>query len=386
MPSIDKRGQAYRARVQVPGFKRISRSFDTRAEAELWGQRQEAKMLVGQDPSVQAVLDITLDEALDRYAIEFTSQKKGEAQELRRIGAWKRHDVAKVKLSRLYSSHFISFKEERTAGGAAGGTIRLDLLLISHLFKMARKAWQMKWLSNPIADMILPKQGPSRKRRLTEAESIRFIEALKACRNRFVPQIIGVAMETTARQGELLKLQRSDVDLGRRVMLLRDTKNGDDRAVPLSKRAIEILLEVRCTTDSRVFPITHDSIMASWRRIMARAGIDDFHFHDLRHEGTSCLFERRLEVMEVQKITGHKTLSMLLAYTHMDVSKIVDRLDETECNLSQGSALGTAAQLLSAEVPAVPAAGAQKTELVRDSARVPGKAEGSNVLPFKRPV
>jgi integrase len=385
MPSIDKRGQAWRVRVHVLGFKRISRSFDTREEAELWGQRQEAKLLVGQDPSVQPLLDITLDEALDRYAKEFTSQKKGEEQELRRIGAWKRHEVAKVKLSRLSSSHFISFKEERIAGGVKDGTIRLDLLLISHLFKMARKAWQMKWLTNPIADMIVPKQGPPRNRRLTEAESIRFIDALKGCRNKFIPQIIRVAMETTARQGELLKLQRNDVDLGRRVMLLRGTKNGDDRAVPLSKRAIEILLEVKCTTDSRVFPITHDSIMASWRRIMARAKIDDFNFHDLRHEGTSCLFERRLEVMEVQKITGHKTLSMLLAYTHLNVSKIVDRLDETECNVSPGSAVGTAAELLRADVLAVPAAGAQKAGLVRDSATVTTKADGSNVLPFKRP-
>ncbi len=385
MPSIDKRGQAWRARVRVLGFKRISRSFDTRDEADRWAQRQEAMMLVGQDPSLQALLDITLDEALDRYAEEFTPHKKGAAQELRRIGAWKRHDVAKVKLSRLSSSHFTTFKEERVAGGAKGGTIRLDLLLISNLFKMARKAWQMTWLTNPIANMLVPKQGPSRKRRLTEAESIRFIEALKGCRNKFIPQIIRVAMETTARQGELLKLQRNEVDFARRVMLLRDTKNGDDRAVPLSKRAIEILLDVECTADPRVFPITHDSIMASWRRIMARAGIEDFHFHDLRHEGTSCLFERRLEVMEVQKITGHKTLSMLLAYTHLDVGKIVDRLDETDCNVARGAPPATDAQLRTSDV-AVSVAGAEKAQLVRDSARAPTKADGSNVLPFKRPL
>jgi hypothetical protein len=97
------------------------------------------------------------------------------------------------------------------------------------------------------------------------------------------------------------------------------------------------------------------------------------------------LFERRLEVMEVQKITGHKTLSMLLAYTHLNVSKIVDRLDETECNVSPRSALGTAAELLRADVLAVPAAGAQEAELVRDSATATTKADGSNVLPFKRP-
>jgi len=49
-------------------------------------------------------------------------------------------------------------------------------------------------------------------------------------------------------------------------------------------------------------------------------------FHDLRHEATSRLFERGLNVIEVARITGHVTLSMLDRYTHLDVQGLVQKL------------------------------------------------------------
>jgi hypothetical protein len=118
----------------------------------------------------------------------------------------------------------------------------------------------------------------------------------------------------------------------RRAMILRDTKNGDDRVVPLSKEALDIVSETlrQPADDPRVFPLTRDAIASAWRRLLERAAIEDFRFHDLRHEATSRLFERGLSVMEVQRITGHKTLAMLLRYTHMDVGRLVQRLDATD--------------------------------------------------------
>jgi hypothetical protein len=64
--------------------------------------------------------------------------------------------------------------------------------------------------------------------------------------------------------------------------------------------------------------------------MLVEAKIADFRFHDLRHEATTQLFERGLTTMEVQKITGHKTLAMLLRYTQMNVDHVVKRLDATE--------------------------------------------------------
>jgi integrase len=330
--SIDQRGAGWRARVRIPGYKPKSRTFDTQAEAEVWAQRAEAQLRNGVDTIPDLASEPTLREALRRYGEEVTPEKKGHEQEGRRICAWQERPVAKLKLSQLTAAHFVEFRKERIAEGRAGNTIRLDLSLISNLYKIAKIEWGMPYLQNPIALMRKPKAGKGRDRRLTADEMERFTHALDQCRNPLIPAVAKFALHTAARQGEILRLRRDQVDAKRRLMILRDTKNGDDRVVPLSKEALDIVqARLRQPDDGpRVFPTTRDAIACAWRRILKRAAIEDFRFHDLRHEATSRLFERGLSIMEVQRITGHKTLAMLIRYTHMDVSRIVERLDATE--------------------------------------------------------
>ena len=332
MAAIDQRTQhSWRARVRIPGFAQKTRTFDSEAEARAWAARIERELRAGRDTIPNVRVEPTLDEALERYEREITGEKKGHEQERRRIRQWRRRELAKLKLSALTSQHFVAFRNERLKAGLKRSTVRLDLSLISHLYTIARKDWGMPYLTNPIADVRQPKADKWRNRRLSAEESERFEQALLTCYNRVIPIIVRFAVETAARKGELLLLLWRDVDLQRRTMLLRDTKNGEDRTVPLTERAVELLKQLpREKEDEPVFPTTSHAITAAWRRIRSRAKITNFRFHDLRHEATSRLFERGLTVMEVQRITGHKTLAMLLRYTQMKVDHIVDRLDETE--------------------------------------------------------
>ncbi|WP_336643901.1 tyrosine-type recombinase/integrase, partial [Methylomonas sp. WH-1] len=55
-------------------------------------------------------------------------------------------------------------------------------------------------------------------------------------------------------------------------------------------------------------------------------GIENFRLHDLRHEGVSSLFEKGLNMIEVSSISGHKDLSMLKRYTHINPSTLIDRI------------------------------------------------------------
>jgi integrase len=60
---------------------------------------------------------------------------------------------------------------------------------------------------------------------------------------------------------------------------------------------------------------------------MLQPWVEGLRFHDLRHEAISRLFENTdLDLMEIQKITGHKTLQMLLRYTHLRTARLADRL------------------------------------------------------------
>lgn len=331
MATIDQRGKrSWRARVRLPGYKLKTRTFDTRAQAEIWAERIERELHIGNDTIPNVAAEPTLAEALERYEREITKDKKSHEQERRRIAQWCRRPLSKLKLSKLSPQHFVTFRNERINAGTKRSTVRLDLALISHLFTIARKEWGMGYLANPIADVRQLKADKWRDRRLSAEEFERFERALDSGYNRVIAINIRFALETAARKGELLKLLWRDIDLKRRVMTLRDTKNGDDRRVPLTQKAIELLEQLPRGEGERVFPTTSDAITAAWRRIVVRAEIEDFRYHDLRHEATSRLFERGLEIMEVQRITGHKTLSMLLRYTQMNVDRIVKRLDATE--------------------------------------------------------
>ena len=79
--------------------------------------------------------------------------------------------------------------------------------------------------------------------------------------------------------------------------------------------------------DGPVFGMTVNSISLAWKRVIKKAGIEGLHFHDLRHEAISRLFEDTdLDMMEVRAISGHKTLQVLARYTHLRTHRLADRL------------------------------------------------------------
>jgi integrase len=107
-------------------------------------------------------------------------------------------------------------------------------------------------------------------------------------------------------------------------MLLVDTKNGTNRTAPLSTAAIAILKSLPRRLDGNVFGMTEMQITKTMRRVTKSAGIEGMTFHDLRHEGTSRLFERtKLPEKKIAQITGHKTAQMLWRYSHLRADDLV---------------------------------------------------------------
>ncbi len=64
-----------------------------------------------------------------------------------------------------------------------------------------------------------------------------------------------------------------------------------------------------------------------WERTCKKTNIKGLKFHDLRHEATSKLFEKRLSIVEVASIIGHKDIRMLRTYTHLQTNNLVKKLD-----------------------------------------------------------
>ena len=88
--------------------------------------------------------------------------------------------------------------------------------------------------------------------------------------------------------------------------------DGNDQKVPLLNLtgydAWQITLQQRIITrgQGRVFPYNHRSVSAAFTRACDELKIEDLHFHDLRHEATSRLFEAGLTIEKVALVTGHK--------------------------------------------------------------------------------
>lgn len=276
----------------------------------------------------------TVSEALKKYLTQVSILKKGYGQEKYRIeqicrsflGERIARQVTSVDIA-TYRDKRLDTVNQRTRRKLAPSTVRLELSLLSNFFDIARIEWGL-CDSNPVANVRKPKNPPGRDRRLTPREE-RLI--LRYCHGHLNPElysIVVVALESAMRQGEILKLQWEHLNLKTRIAHLPETKNGTKRDVPLSTRARDALIRLGVKNKGKVFGYTADGLKSTWRFALKKLGIEDLHFHDLRHEAISRLFELgTLDMMEVAAISGHKSLSMLKRYTHLRAQRLVRKLE-----------------------------------------------------------
>jgi len=330
MATIEKRvgkdgAISYRAKVRLQGHAPISETFERRTDAKNWAHQVEALIKGGNVVSTEAQRT-TLLEALERYLREVTPSKKGWRREQDRVKAWVKHPLAHRFLGQLRGSDFAGHRDARRKEGRAENTIRLELALISKLYKIAARDWGMEGLRNPIQSLTMPGGSRRRERRLTPEEEGALLAALEPL-NSYMPPLAKLAIETAMRQGELLSLTWADVDLHKRVARLHDTKNSEPRDVPLSTRAVEILKALPRSLDASapVFPLSQDEVIRLFRRACIDAGIDNLKFHDLRHEATSRICDK-LPMHEAMRVTGHKTPSMLMRYYHPKAEDLARKL------------------------------------------------------------
>ncbi|MDR3644369.1 MAG: site-specific integrase [Clostridia bacterium] len=332
MAAIEKRGPAqWRAMVRKKGYPTVSKTFDTKAKAEAWAKARETEMNEGKWQDRREAEATTLAAALTRYYKEVTPTKKGAMQERRRINAWKRDALASRALTSIHGADIAVWRDRRLSEGKSPTTVRTDLALISHLYEVARKDWNMP-IDNPVRSCRMPAAARGRDRRLIDDEEQRLLDATRD-RPFWFQALVRLALATAMRRGEMLKLRWADISIRRRVAVLHDTKNGERRDVPLSRSARRALALARIyqheggRQDGRVFTATETMIAREWRLVRTATGIADLRIHDLRHEATSRLFEKGFNQMETATITGHKTLAMLRRYTHLRAEDLARRLD-----------------------------------------------------------
>jgi integrase len=318
----------------------VCKSFHLKKDALAWARQTEADIQAGRWRPAGANDGMSLRAALTRYSQEITAAKKGAAQETCVINAIMRDECTARTLVSVKPAD-IAVLRDKWLKQLAPATVRRRLAIISHCFEIARKEWSINVI-NPVLSIRKPTVFNGRNRRLQAGE----LEAVLAgSESAELAPVAWLAVETAMRLSEIVGLRWADVNLAMRTVTLHDTKNGSGRIVPLSPAAIAIFEGLPRRIDGAVFGVTGPSISQAWARAVERAGnayrkecidtcteskqgyLTDLHFHDLRHEATSRLFERGvLGTMEVASITGHKTLQMLSRYTHMNAALLAAKL------------------------------------------------------------
>lgn len=326
MATITKRATGYQAQIRRKGFPTISKMFDTKRDADAWARQLESDMDRGLYLDRTEAERTTLGELLRRYLQEVTPHKKGKASEALRINRMLRDEsICQYKSTALTSKLLAEWRDTRLTA-VSGSSVNREIDILSHVLNTARMEWGIH-ISNPVELIRRPKHNKSRERRLSADEETKLLRELETkTRNSWIKYVVVFAIETGMRRGEILSLTWNNVDLQKRIARLVDTKNGEGRSVPLTLKATALLASLPRSIDGQVFPTTAEAVKLAFQRAVVRAGIEDFHFHDLRHEGVSRLFEKGLNVMEVASISGHKTLQMLKRYTHLEAEKLLFKL------------------------------------------------------------
>ncbi len=252
-------------------------------------------------------------------------------------------ELGGVKLSALNRERLIEFGRKRAKQGAGPPTLAIDFSFIRTIVTHAAavhgidvSAEEARLARVALKHLNLIGKGKERDRRPTRDELDELIEYFETNPRQFIPmgRIVRYAVATTLRQEEICKPEWPMVDMKKRLVVIKDRKDprnkeGNDQKVPLldltGYDAWEIMLQQRILTrgSGRVFPHNYRSVSAAFTRACAELKIDDLHFHDLRHEGTSRLFEAGLPIEKVALVTGHKDWRQLRRYTNLKVEDLL---------------------------------------------------------------
>lgn len=309
----------WRAQVARKGARK-SATFETKSAAQQWAAKIETELL---DVSRGNLPRKTVAEAFKRYAAEVSPTKAGARWEVLRLAAYGRETWANRWLAELSPSDLAAWRDRRLVGGITPGSVQRDFNLLNAVFTKARKEW--KWLHvSPLADVDNPGDNKPRERRIGWQEARAICRALGypgPTKSAEVAHAFLIALRTAMRKGELLSLRPEKVDLRKRVAYLKDTKNGDDRAVPMTRAGARLFKGWKGWT------VESASMDALFRKATARCGIDDLHFHDSRAEALTRL-ARKVDVLTLAKISGHRDLNFLLrVYYRETAEQIAARLD-----------------------------------------------------------
>ena len=321
----------WQAVIRRKGLPDQSKTFEKKDDAKKWATDIESKMDRGVFTDKSESEATTLTDLVDRFIKEFAPHHYRPREDMKE--AWRyqcnhlKNNLGGYSLAALDQKLVTKYREDRLKL-VGDSTVRKELFMLSKILNFGEIECGISLpRGNPVLKIRKPGESKSRDRRLSKEEWDKFVDECKASRNIYLWPSVELAVESGMRQGELLGLQWKNIDLKRSLAFLLQTKNGEARTAPLSPRAMAVIAALPRSIGGLVLPVQRMTLYHVFHAAVVRAGIEDFTFHDLRHEALSRLAERGdFSVLELASISGHKTLQMLKRYTHLQAEDLAKKL------------------------------------------------------------
>lgn len=361
---------SFRAQVRVKGRSSESATFPNKKEAQTWAASIETAIREGKHFPHAAAKRMTFDGLAKDYTetvlvdCEDTEREKRTRHLDWWAGQFGELSLAEITADRISKARDLLAAEKFTRGKPrvnkktaevtppkeykrSGATVNRYMATLSHALSFAVK--ERRLLDrNPVTAIARKKESRGRTRFLSDDERSALLDACAKSEWPALRPLVLLAITTGARRGELLSLLWTDVDLKAGRALVRETKNGEQRTLPLAGKALEALRELKLKNSARsayVFPAPtvvfnpntgkpeldapYEYFDGHWYTALEAAGIADFRFHDLRHTTASMLAAQGASLLEIADVLGHKTLQMVKRYSHLVVdhkAKVIERL------------------------------------------------------------
>lgn len=334
---------SYRVKVRMKGYPPESATFERLTDAKNWSANTEAAMRENRYFKTSKSRKHTVDEMITRYQNDYLKRHPKRESDIDQKLAWWKKQLGCYALADISTALIIEKRDllantsKKNGEQRTNATINRFMQALSHVFTIALKEWE--WLEDhPMRRISKLPEPRGRVRFLSDEERKNLLYACKNSRSQHLYLIVMMALSTGARQGEILNLKWQDVDFERRIITLHETKNGERRVLPISNHILPLLKEQhegKPKHSDYVFPSPRFNrplnLRIAWDSAIAKAKIEDFRFHDLRHSAASYLAMNGAVPSEIAEVLGHKTLAMVKRYSHLSeahTASVVERMND----------------------------------------------------------
>lgn len=336
MATFQRRGTRWRAIVRKKGHPSQSKTFTTKARAQAWVKHVEGEF---ENAAAGVLPPLTIEEVLDRHDAHLERISSRGRKNKTAANNLKKGLDTEMLVTRLDYADLAEYCTTRLeVDGVQPSTVKYDMMhlsgaittcVVEEVLPVTLQAKMSNWRKGLYRAGLIG-DPTARDRRPTNeelAELLAHSRHNKALRRIGYHVLIRFAVDSCMRLDEICSLRWEDLDEVNGTILVRlrkHPKKKTDEVVPLMGDSLAII-QAQPRESERIFPFNTESVSNGFRRICRFLEIEDLHFHDLRHEGISRLFERGYQIQEVAMVSGHKDWKSLQRYVNLRPGALVNK-------------------------------------------------------------